>query len=276
MYYTEPPFSGAYTDHFEEGTYLCSSCSIPLYTSTSKFHSGCGWPSFDQEIHGSIDRLPDPDGHRIEIRCHHCHAHLGHLFHGEGFTPTNTRHCINSYALRFVKAPHNEVAYFGTGCFWCSEALFRRMPGVLHVTPGYAGGHTPNPSYKEVCQGTTGHAEVVRVEFDPQKVDYKQLLNLFWASHDPTSLNRQGHDEGEQYRSILLYTNNEQKEAIERSKQKLETSKTYLKPIVTQIVPLETFFEAEPYHKDYYERHPNEAYCQRVIKPKLDKTQYQV
>lgn len=266
-YITEPPFSGKYTDYFEEGVYLCRACKAPLYKSTSKFHSGCGWPSFDQEIQGTVEKVSDPDGERIEIRCANCHAHLGHIFEGEWCTKTNTRHCINSYALEFVK--QHEYAYFGTGCFWCSEALFQRVKGVLNVTPGYSGGKVERPSYEKVCSGTSGHAEVVRIEFDTSVVSYAELLELFWASHDPTSLNRQGNDMGEQYRSIILYVNDEQKNDAERSKMTLERDAIYEKPIVTQIVPFNTFYEAEDEHKNYFEQHNNAPYCQSVISPKL-------
>lgn len=163
----------------------------------------------------------------------------------------------------------SEIAYFGTGCFWCSEALFRRIKGVLNVTPGYAGGRTERPTYEKVCSGTTGHAEVVQIQFDPTSISYPELLAFFWASHDPTSRNRQGHDVGEQYRSIILYVNESQKKEAEESIKKLIKEKKYEKPVVTQIVPFTTFYEAEEKHKQYFERHQDEPYCQVVIAPKL-------
>lgn len=162
-----------------------------------------------------------------------------------------------------------ELATFGGGCFWCIEAVFKQVPGVISVTSGYAGGHTENPTYKEVCSGETGHAEVVQVEFDPQKVSYRELLDIFWQSHDPTSLNRQGADVGTQYRSIILYHNEEQKKIAEESKR--EISKYYDKPIVTEIVPLKKFYRAEEYHQNFYEKNPNYGYCVVVIKPKVEK-----
>ena len=269
-YVTEPPFSGQYTDHFEKGIYLCKKCKTPLYESLHKFHSGCGWPSFDEELPEAVEKQQDADGERVEIRCAHCHAHLGHIFSGECYTPTNTRHCVNSYSLEFKSQQNtSEFAYFGTGCFWCSEAFFRQLKGVIKVTPGYAGGTTNDPTYSKVCSGTTGHAEVVQIEFDPSLISYRDLLSYFWIMHDPTSLNRQENDIGEQYRSIILYTNSEQQIEAENSKMILERDATYSSPIVTQIIPLKNFYKAETYHQNYFENHRKEPYCRRVIEPKI-------
>ena len=164
---------------------------------------------------------------------------------------------------------HTETATFGGGCFWCMEAEFQKIPGVKHVTSGFAGGHTANPSYQDVCTGDTGHAEVTQIEYDPQKVSYEKLLNYFWDAHDPTTLNRQGADTGTQYRSIILYQNEAQKAAAEKSK--AEAQKKFKDPIVTEIVPLKKFYVAEDYHQNYYNDNPNAGYCQVVIKPKLQK-----
>jgi len=162
-----------------------------------------------------------------------------------------------------------EFATFGGGCFWCMEAEFQRIPGVIHVTSGFAGGHTENPTYKQVCTGDTGHAEVTQIEFDPKKISYEKLLNYFWDAHDPTTLNRQGADTGTQYRSIILYNSDAQKAAAEKSK--AEAASRFKDPIVTEIVPLKKFYKAEDYHQNYYNDNPNEGYCQVVIKPKVDK-----
>ena len=162
-----------------------------------------------------------------------------------------------------------ETATFGGGCFWCMEAEFQRIPGVKHVTSGFAGGHTENPSYEAVCAGSTGHAEVTQIEFDPQKISYEKLLNYFWDAHDPTTLNRQGADVGTQYRSVILYENEAQKAAAEKSK--AEAQKRFKDPIVTQIVPLKKFYKAEDYHQNYYNDNSSAGYCQVVIKPKLQK-----
>jgi peptide-methionine (S)-S-oxide reductase len=162
-----------------------------------------------------------------------------------------------------------ETATFGGGCFWCAEAVFQRIPGVKSVTSGFAGGTTPNPSYEDVCTGTTGHAEVIQLQFDPAVISYHQLLEVFWEAHDPTTLNRQGNDRGTQYRSIILYSDEGQKIAAEKSK--AEAAKHHSRPIVTQIVPLTQFYPAEKYHQNYYNEHTGQSYCQFVIGPKLRK-----
>jgi len=162
-----------------------------------------------------------------------------------------------------------EIADFGGGCFWCMEAVFERLPGVVAVTSGFAGGTTENPTYREVCTETTGHAEVTEIEFDPAKISYARLLEVFWQAHDPTTLNRQGADEGTSYRSIILYRDEKQKLIAEKSK--LEAQKDFHNPIVTEIVPLKKFYKAEDYHQQYYDNNSNAGYCQVVIAPKLQK-----
>ncbi len=163
-----------------------------------------------------------------------------------------------------------ETAYFGGGCFWCTEALLETVPGVENVVSGYAGGTVPNPSYMAVCTGLTGHAEVVQVEFDPDTVSYRDLVELFFEIHNPTTRNRQGADIGSQYRSIILTTSTEQLEVATEVKNSLDDSKTFEKPIVTEIVPLETFYPAEEHHQDYFSKNTEKAYCRMVISPKLD------
>ncbi|MDR3547656.1 MAG: peptide-methionine (S)-S-oxide reductase MsrA [Candidatus Pacebacteria bacterium] len=166
-----------------------------------------------------------------------------------------------------------EIAVFGGGCFWCTEAVFKMLDGVESVTSGYAGGHTENPTYEEVCTGTTGHAESIRIEYDPAKVSYNTLLTIFFATHDATQLNRQGNDVGTQYRSIILYTTDEQKMEAKSFISELEASSSEGDPIVTEVVPLITFYEAESYHQDYFEKNPQQSYCQIIIAPKLQKVQ---
>ena len=163
----------------------------------------------------------------------------------------------------------SEQATFGAGCFWCTEAIFERLDAVKSVEPGYAGGTKAGPTYQEVCTGTTGHAEVARITFDPTKISYRKLLEVFWECHDPTSLNRQGADEGTQYRSVIFYHNAQQKLDAEQSKK--EAQKNLSDPIVTEITPLTNFSTAEDYHQNYYNNHSNAPYCRFVIKPKLDK-----
>jgi peptide-methionine (S)-S-oxide reductase len=162
-----------------------------------------------------------------------------------------------------------QLATLGGGCFWCMEAVFERLPGVISVTSGYAGGLTPNPSYKDVCAGDTGHAEVVQIEFDPAQVSFEKLLAVFWEAHDPTTLNRQGADVGPQYRSVIFYQNEAQRLAAEKSK--AAAAKNFSNPIVTQILPLTNFYKAEGYHQDYYRNNKNAPYCRSVIRPKLEK-----
>jgi peptide-methionine (S)-S-oxide reductase len=168
-----------------------------------------------------------------------------------------------------AKPATTEMATLGGGCFWCVEAVFERLDGVKAVTSGYAGGAKDNPTYKEVCSGTTGHAEVVQIEFDPRKISYEQLLEVFWDAHDPTTLNRQGPDTGTQYRSIILYHGEAQKQAAEKSKLAAQTR--FPRSIVTEIAPLTKFYAAEAYHQDYFRNNPNAPYCQVMIKPKLEK-----
>ena len=163
------------------------------------------------------------------------------------------------------------LATFGGGCFWCLEAVFERIDGVKTVVSGYAGGTKENPSYKEVSSGGTGHAEVVRIAYDPEVISYEGLLDVFWKAHNPTTLNRQGADEGTQYRSIILYQDASQKETAERSKADISKSDKFQNGIVTEIKTLETFYAAEEYHQDYFKKNPNAAYCAFIIKPKLQK-----
>lgn len=164
-----------------------------------------------------------------------------------------------------------ETATFGEGCFWCSEAIFGSLKGVISVESGYSGGTTKNPTYEEVCTGETGHAEVVQIKFDPTIISYKELLEVFWKTHDPTTLNRQGADVGTQYRSVIFYHSPEQKELAEKYKEELTKEQVFNKPVVTQIVPFTHFYKAENYHQDYFANHPNQGYCQFVIVPKLEK-----
>ncbi|MFA6094393.1 MAG: peptide-methionine (S)-S-oxide reductase MsrA [Candidatus Paceibacterota bacterium] len=166
-----------------------------------------------------------------------------------------------------------ETVILGGGCFWCIEAVFKIVPGVISITPGYAGGTTAFPVYENVCTGNTGHAEVVRVEYDPQKISFRNLLTVFFASHDPTTLNRQGNDVGTQYRSVIYYTLDQQRKEAEKYTHKLQKETPNLDKIITEIKPLTMFYEAEAEHKEYFLKHPESAYCQIVINPKLEKIQ---
>jgi peptide-methionine (S)-S-oxide reductase len=167
-----------------------------------------------------------------------------------------------------------ELATFAGGCFWCMEAVFQQLPGVLSVTSGYTGGHKDNPTYRDVCSGQTGHAEAIQIRFDPKKISYDDLLEVFWEAHDPTTLNRQGPDEGTQYRSAIFFGSEAQRVAA--AKCKAAAAKDFLRPIVTRLEPLKQFYPAEGYHQDYYRNNSNAPYCQVVIRPKLEKLKKQL
>ena len=164
-----------------------------------------------------------------------------------------------------------EVATLGGGCFWCTEAVFDGVRGVVSVESGYSGGHVPNPSYERVCTSTTGHAEAVQVTFDPKELPYRELLEIFFATHDPTTLNRQGHDVGTQYRSVIFYHSPEQEQTARQVVADLEAERIWDKPIVTQVAPFEAFYPAEDYHQEYFANNPNQPYCSAVIAPKVTK-----
>jgi peptide methionine sulfoxide reductase msrA/msrB len=264
---TEAPFTGKYTNNREKGTYLCKKCGAALYYSSGKFESDCGWPSFDDEIKGAVKRYPDPDGMRTEITCASCGAHLGHVFTGERLTPKNIRHCVNSVSLDFTPAIIEEGRYgtaiFAGGCFWGVEYFLQKEPGVKTVTSGYTGGHVKNPSYKEVCTGRTGHAEAVKIIYDPEKTSYEKLLRLFLEIHDPTQVGGQGPDLGNQYRSEIFYMNDDQKKTAEKNL-KILTEKGLR--IATVITKASEFFEAEDYHQDYYFNNGKVPYCHGYTK----------
>lgn len=271
---TEPPYIGEYEKVFADGVYLCRRCNAWLYDSRDKFDAHCGWPSFDDEVPGAVHKLPDADGQRTEIQCASCGAHLGHVFKGEKMTPKDMRHCVNSLSMRFVPRDFSNPehsAVFGGGCFWCLEAAFENIKGVNSVVSGYAGGHKANPTYEEVSTGKTGHAEVVKIIYNPKIINYLQLLEIFFTIHDPTTPDRQGSDVGPQYRSIILFETWGEHEVAEAVIKELHQDKVYSEKIVTELMPLNGFYPAEDYHQHYYQKHPEQAYCQAVIGPKLAK-----
>lgn len=258
---TERPFTGKYYNSKEKGTYVCKQCGAALYRSEDKFDSGCGWPSFDDEIKGAVKRTLDSDGKRIEITCANCGAHLGHVFEGEGFTPKNTRHCVNSISMDFI--PATETAIFAGGCFWGVEHLMQQQRGVISVVSGYTGGKTKNPTYKQVCTGDTGHAEAVMITYNPAEVSYETLAKLFFEIHDPTQQDRQGPDVGNQYRSEVFY-NSPQQKAVADSLIDVLKQKGY--NVKTKVTKAATFYPAEEYHQDYYLHKGTQPYCHMYVK----------
>jgi peptide methionine sulfoxide reductase msrA/msrB len=264
---TEAPFTGKYTNSVASGTYICKKCGEALYYSNSKFQSDCGWPSFDDEIKGAVNRFPDPDGIRTEIDCASCGAHLGHVFTGEHLTSKDIRHCVNSVSLDFVPA-HLEAGRYGTaifagGCFWGVDYYLKKAPGVVAVISGYTGGHVPNPTYKQVCTGQTGHAEAVKVFYDPRKTDYDKLLRLFLEIHDPTQVGGQGPDIGDQYRSEIFYLNEDQEKTAEND---LDILRVKGYNIATKVTKASEFYPAEDYHQDYYFKNGKLPYCHAYTK----------
>ncbi len=264
---TEAPFSGKYYKFDGKGTYICKRCNAPLYKSDDKFDAHCGWPSFDDEIQGAIKRVPDADGSRTEIICANCGAHLGHVFIGEGFTPKNTRHCVNSLSLNFLASEKDvsqtETAIFAGGCFWGVEYFMHKAKGVISTKVGYIGGHMKNPTYKDVCSHTTGFAEAVKIIYDPSETSYEEIAKLFFEIHDPTQVDRQGPDIGDQYRSEIFYTTGEQKTISEKLIRILE-DKGF--KIATKLEKAGTFYNAEDYHQQYYGHKGSLPYCHGYTK----------
>jgi peptide methionine sulfoxide reductase msrA/msrB len=293
---TELPNSGEYVDSTDDGVYCCAGCGLPLFSSDAKFHSGTGWPSFYQPItKENVAQVRDTSYGMVrnEIRCPRCGGHLGHVF-DDGPQPTGLRYCLDSVALKFTPRaklasladpaadaprhaaaakPKTATAVFASGCFWCAEAAFDQIKGVVHVTSGYSGGEIGTANYETVSGGNTGHAESIQVTYNPARVSYDQLLDVFFASHDPTEIDRQGNDVGKQYRSAIFYADDAQRRAAEAKIQALTRSHAFPDPIVTAVEPLKAFYPAEDYHQNYVHNHPNDPYVQGVSLPRVEQVQ---
>jgi peptide methionine sulfoxide reductase msrA/msrB len=262
---TERPFTGKYEKYNNDGIYTCKQCGAELYKSDTKFDAHCGWPSFDEEIKGAVTRTLDADGRRTEITCSNCGGHLGHVFEGEHYTSKNTRHCVNSISLDFkplevrsLDSNKEETAYFASGCFWGTQFHFQKQDGVISSEVGYMGGHVKDPSYEQVCSGRTGHAEAVKVVFDPDIISFRELAILFFETHDPSQIDGQGPDIGSQYRSAVFYTTVQQKETIAELSAILESKGI---DVVTEVEKAGVFYSGEKYHQDYYQNKGGSPYC---------------
>jgi peptide methionine sulfoxide reductase msrA/msrB len=267
---TERPFSSEMCELFERGKYACICCGTLLFDSGEKFNSGTGWPSFTQPIRENAIAYHKDGAHgmeRVEVLCNTCDAHLGHVF-PDGPAPSKLRYCINALALQKVDSTEQK-ATFGGGCFWCTEAIFQNLKGVIKVESGFSGGDVTNPTYREVCDGKTGHAEVIEVTYDATQITFEDILSVHVGTHNPTTLNKQGGDTGTQYRSIIFYRNDEEKAIA--TKVLAEVSEAYGNPAVTELAPFQVFFTAEEGHQNYYSRNQGKPYCDAVIEPKLAK-----
>jgi len=270
---TERAFSSDLYEVKEEGVYVCAGCNNPLFSSSAKFNSGTGWPSYFQpyslnSLHVASDNSMGMS--RDALTCKRCDGHLGHVFN-DGPEPTGLRYCIDGDGMLFVpKKSAAAVATFAGGCFWCTETIFESIRGVSEVISGYSGGKETDPTYESVGGGRTGHAEAFQVYYNPKIISYKDLVRVFFASIDPTTVDGQKPDFGKQYRTIAFYKNDEEKVIIEDKIK--EISKDYSKPIATQVVKFDKFYEAEEYHQDFVKRNPNQGYVRGESIPRRERT----
>jgi peptide methionine sulfoxide reductase msrA/msrB len=267
---TERANSSDMCNLFEPGKYACICCDTMLFDSMEKFQSGTGWPSFTQPYKDNNVAYHQDTAfgmRRIEALCNTCDAHLGHVFQ-DGPPPSGLRYCINAVALKKVKSDERKIT-FGGGCFWCTEAIFQRLKGVVKVESGYSGGQINNPTYREVCSGATGHAEVIELTYLPSEISFEDLVKIHLTTHNPTTPNQQGADKGSQYRSIIFYRNDEERELVMNIITELQSS--FDDMIITELAMFEHFYKAEDNHQNYYNSNTESGYCHAVIDPKLKK-----
>ena len=260
---TEMPFSGKYDGFYEAGIYNCKKCNTPLFSSTDKFNSGSGWPSFDDTLPNAVKEISDADGRRVEIVCANCGGHLGHVFEGEQITPKSTRHCVNSVSLDFKPVETEEKykkAYFASGCFWGTEYWFQQASGVFDAHSGYMGGYTVDPSYYEVCGKDTGHLETVEVVYDPKEVSFETLCKLFFETHNPEQMNGQGPDIGPQYLSAIFTNDVEEEDTVQMLINQLEDNGMNIATMIKDANE-HTFYKAEEEHQNYYKLRNSTPYC---------------
>lgn len=261
---TEAPFSGRFIQKSNTlGTYICRRCGLPLWETNAQFASHCGWPSFDHRLPNSIKEAPDEDGFRTEIICQRCSSHLGHVFHGEGFTNTNMRDCVNSVMMDFI--PHTQIhdteeIIVAGGCFWGVEYFLAQADGVLLTECGYIGGTVEAPNYDIVCSNESGHYEAVRVIFDPHQTSCQTLYKLFFEIHDPTQAFGQGPDIGTQYQSAIFYHDDNQKNQANLLIEELQKNSFKVK---TKLLNTSVFWPAETFHQQYYQKTNKAPYCHR-------------
>ena len=263
---TEQAFTGRYTDTQANGTYLCRNCGTALFKADNKFISTCGWPSYDLHIDDNVKELPDADGRRTEILCNNCDGHLGHIFHGEGYTTLTTRYCVNSASVDFVpfeNVKNTQEIIVAAGCFWGVEYYIKKLDGVIFAESGYCGGDEPYPDYKKVCTGTTDYLEVVRIIFDTDKTPLENVLKYFFEIHDFEQTDGQGPDIGEQYKSAVFCYTNEQRNIAENIISLL-TNMGY--KVATAIKDMKPYYVAEEYHLDYYNKQESVPYCHMPTK----------
>jgi peptide methionine sulfoxide reductase msrA/msrB len=283
---TEPAFDNAFWDNKAEGIYVDIVSGEPLFSSTDKFDSGTGWPSFTQPLENNITEHQDESlaMMRTEVRSRHGDSHLGHVFPDGPIERGGLRYCINSASLRFIpkqqleqegygeylplfaqqKTDNEETAILAGGCYWGMEELFRHQPGVLRTRVGFTGGHVPDVNYSDVKTGTTGHAEAIEVVFDPAQTSYRKLLEFFFMMHDPTTKNRQGNDIGDSYRSAIFCVDSTQANTASELIKELDASGVLPGPIVTEVVKAGPFYEAEAEHQNYLQHYPNGYTCHWV------------